>query len=82
MDQTLKEIIMDQSGHTDPIYVEKVYFECNQDVGETICKLQNLTPAVVPEKSKTQFDEMRAILEEKDKIFRKFLDQKKALKEM
>lgn len=82
MDQTVKEIIMDQTGQTDPIHVEKVFFECNQDVGDTICRLQDLKPVVRQQKTKTQFDNMRKILEEKDKIFREFLDKKKALKEM
>lgn len=82
MDQTLKEIIMDQSGNTDHIYVEKVYYECNQDVGETICRLQNLKTQPVKPTTTTRFDEIREILEEKDRIFSKILDQKKALKEM
>lgn len=83
MDQTLKEIIMDQSGHIDPIYVEKVYYECNQDVGETICKLQDLKITAKPKPTqKTQFEEIREVLEEKEKLFRQILEQKKALKEM
>lgn len=69
---------MDQSGHTDPIHVEKVFFECNQDVGDTICKLQDLKSVPRESATKTRFDEIREILEEKEKIFRKVIDRKKS----
>ena len=69
MDQEIKEIISKQTGEKDLIQIEKIYFECNGDIGATICKIQNISYQEKPKKPYTKIDEMREILDEKDMIF-------------
>ena len=76
MDQETKEIISKQTGENDLLLIEKTYFECEHDIGATICKLQNIT---YPEhkKQKTEFDQIRVILNEKDQIYQEMIDRTK-----
>lgn len=71
MDEETKIIISNQTGEKDLVNIEKVYYECNGDIGETICKLQNIKYQPKPKRPYNKMDEMREILDEKDEIFAK-----------
>ncbi len=73
MDQETKEIISKQTGELDLVHIEKTYFECDGDIGTTICKLQNISYESKPKKPYNKFDEIREILDEKDTIYQDYL---------
>jgi hypothetical protein len=73
MDQETKEIISKQTGQDDLLIIEKTYFECECDVGETVLKLLNIAFLKKTKAIRTQFDEMREILDEKDTIYQEVI---------
>jgi hypothetical protein len=77
MDQETKEIISKQTGESDLLLIEKIFFECDSDIGATICKLQNIEYKEPKKPKKTEFDDIRKILDEKDTIFQEYLEKNK-----
>jgi hypothetical protein len=68
MDRETLSIISSQTGINDLVYIEKIFYECDGDIGTTVCKLQNI-PCENKKKRSNNFDEMRMILNEKDMIY-------------
>lgn len=65
------QLISDQTGIDDLLYIERVYYECKQNQIETILKLLKVeTPVTKP---RTLFDDLRDICDAKDTIFQEFL---------
>ena len=73
MDRETKEIISKQTGEEDLVHIEKTYYECNGDIGATICKIQNISYQEKPKKPYSKIDEFREILDEKDTIYQDLL---------
>ncbi len=77
MDEEIRQIISKQTGETDLLAIERTYYECNQDVGATVCKLMNITYKERPKRTKTEFDVYREIADEKDTIYQEMLKKKR-----
>lgn len=77
MDIETKNIIADQTGQTDLIIIEKIFFECNGDVGACVLKLLNISYDEKHKQPYTKFDEIRTILDEKEKIYQNIMDKQK-----
>jgi hypothetical protein len=77
MDLETKFIISDQTNEPDLVLIEKTFFECNSDVGATILKLMNIPYVEKPKKPRTDIDDMRDILDEKDTEFQKVMESMK-----
>lgn len=67
MSDTIK-YIKDQVPTSDEIEIERVFHEEKGDVVNTIIRLNELK-SIVTEKQTTIFDDIRKILDEKDKVF-------------
>lgn len=78
MDAETRQIIADQAGETDLLFVEKTYFQCNGDVGATVLRLMDYKYEERQKPPRTKFDEMREILDEKDAIFQGIIEKSKS----
>lgn len=71
------DIIAHQTGINDTLYIERILLECNNDIAATILKLIGTTPnsnAIAKEPS--AFEQIRMILDEKEKLFYDAMAQK------
>lgn len=62
------DIIAHQTGLNDKIYIERVLIECNNDIAMTILKLMGATTKTIA-KEPSAFEQIRMILDEKEKLF-------------
>lgn len=62
------DIIAHQTGLTDTLYIERVLIECNNDIAATILKLMGTMPKSI-QKEPSAFEQIRMILDEKEKLF-------------
>lgn len=69
MDADVLSIIKNQTSVKDNVYIEKVYYECKSDIIATIMKLSDIKVPQVQDKPKTIFDDIRAIVDEKESIY-------------
>jgi hypothetical protein len=70
----LIEIIRSQTNIDDVLFIERKLMECNNDVPKTILTIMNLLPKEI-KKEPTDFDVLREILNEKDKIYHEVMDK-------
>lgn len=77
MDQSTKDIVSKQTGIDDMLLIEKVFFECNSDVGSCILTLMDIKFETKPEPISTEFDEYRRILDDKDRIYQQVVEKSK-----
>ena len=75
MDEDTKKIIAKQTNIEDTILIEKTYFECGSDVGATVLKLMNIEYKSKPVPSRTQFDDYREILDDKDSVYQQLINK-------
>ena len=70
MDKELVDIIKSQTGVSDELQIERVFYECNGDIVKTIMKISNIDDNTsVIKKENNVFDNIRAIVDEKEKIY-------------
>lgn len=62
------DIIAHQTGLNDKLHIERILMECNNDIAATILKLMGTTPKSIA-KEPSAFEQIRMILDEKDKLF-------------
>ena len=77
MDEKTKQIISKQTNIEDLVLIEKTYFECDNDVGATVLKLMNITYKSKPKPPRTQFDDYREILDDKDTVYQQIVANSK-----
>jgi hypothetical protein len=64
------DIIAHQTGLNDTLYIERVLIECNNDIAMTILKLMGATTKTAEVvKEPSAFEQIRMILDEKEKLF-------------
>lgn len=70
MDKEIIDIIKSQTGVSDELQIERVFYECNSDIVKTIMKISNINDNTsVRKKENNVFDNIRAIVDEKEKIY-------------
>jgi hypothetical protein len=71
MSSEIIQSISQQTGETDLLYIERVYYECQQNHIDTILKILkvNVPPSPAVKKHPTLFDDMRTICDAKDTVF-------------
>ena len=77
MDKQLIDIIKKQTGITDELIIEKKYYECNNSETDTIIALCNIATPAKSEKSRTLFDEMREIMDDKAYVYQNLMNNLK-----
>jgi hypothetical protein len=63
------DLIATQTGIQDKLHIERTLMECENDISRTILSLLNAPKVNEVVKEPTVFDEIRTILNEKDKIY-------------
>lgn len=76
MDKSLIDIIKNQTNIEDEIEIQRVFYECKDNLADTIIKLSEIKIDVPVEKRKTIFDDMRLILDEKAYIYQNLMNNK------
>lgn len=70
MDKEIIDIIKSQTGVSDELQIERVFYECNSDIVKTIMKISNINDNTsVRKKENNVFDNIRAIVDEKEKLY-------------
>lgn len=70
----LVQVIQSQTNVDDILLIERTLMECNNDVPTTILTLMNMLPQKI-KKEPTDFDVLREILNEKDKIYHEVMNK-------
>jgi hypothetical protein len=74
MDKELLIIIKKQTSIIDDLEIERIYYECKENISETILKL-SLIEYSKKDEHKTMFDEMREILDDKARVYQKIINK-------
>jgi hypothetical protein len=71
MDKEIIDIIKSQTGVSDELQIERVFYECNSDIVKTIMKISNINDntLLINKKENNVFDNIRTIVDEKEKIY-------------
>ena len=73
MDKETLNVIKNQTGSTDDLHIERIFYECDGDVVKTIMTISGIQEAAPrqPISAPNVFDDIRKIVNEKEEIFRK-----------
>ena len=63
------DIVASQTGISDRLEIERMLIECGNDVSSTIIKLLSLEEEQKKVKEPTEFDQIRVILADKEKVY-------------
>jgi hypothetical protein len=74
------ETITSQTGVTDKLEIEKVLLDCQGDISLTILRLLSLQTVSKPIQEPTIFEQIREILNEKDRVYHDLLAKNRAEK--
>ena len=74
------DIVASQTGIHDRLQVERVLIECGNDVSSTIIKLMLLEEEKKKVKEPTEFDQIREILADKEKVYHDVMNKNRQTK--
>ena len=74
------DIVASQTGIHDRLQVERVLIECGNDVSSTIIKLMLLEEEKKKVKEPTEFDQIREILSDKEKVYHDVMNKNRQTK--
>lgn len=70
MDKESIEIIKSQTGMSDELQIERIFYECDSDIVKTIMKISNINDNTITQTRENNiFDNIRAIVDEKERIY-------------
>jgi 5,10-methylenetetrahydrofolate reductase len=71
------DIVASQTGICDKLEIERMLIECSNDVSLTIIRLLSLKETQKTVKEPTEFDQIREILADKEKVYHEVMKQNK-----